>query len=384
MLKGLLAAASLLSLAIASPALAQAAAPQKAKNVIVFLADAGGVPSVNAASLLGYGQPLKLHVQQWPYLGLSDTTPVDQFVSDSANGMSAIMTGVKTHNGVISQGPEGVRGKSDGAPTKTLLEYAEERGLRTGVVTSQPITDATPAATYAHSNDRKKWGEIFQQAFAPRFGDGVDVMIGTGRATIGQQLTTAGTGFDQLAKAHNRPIYAKLEDAPAANTRPIVVAEDDTVDVRAATLRALDLLKGSPKGYLLVVEWDAHTDDPRAGLQHIVDFDKLIAEIEKRVDLKDTLLLFTADHSFGLQVDGGKRGEPLLEGYDAWKAAQKPGAKEEDLIRLKNVMVNRTHTGEEVVALATGAGAQRVHGYFPNTHLFDVAMDAWGWKKDAK
>jgi alkaline phosphatase len=378
MLKGLLVAASLLSPTLASPALAQT--PHKAKNVIIFLADAGGVPSVNAASLLGYGQPLKLHVQQWPNLGLSDTTPVDQFVSDSANGMSAIMTGVKTHNGVISQGPDGVRGKTDGAPTKTLLEYAEERGLRTGVVTSQPITDATPAATYAHANDRGKWGEIFQQAFSPRFGDGVDVLFGTGRAKIGQQLATAGTGFDQLAKAHDRPIYAKLEDAPATNTRPIVVTENDKLDTRAATLRALDLLKGSPKGYLLVVEWDAHTDDPREGLQHIVDFDKLIAEIETRVDLKDTLLLFTADHSFGLQVDGGKRGEPLLEGYDAWKAS----GKDEDLIRLKNVMVNRTHTGEEVVALATGAGAERVRGYFPNTHLFDVAMDAWGWKKDAK
>lgn len=382
MLKGLLAAASLLSLAIASPALA--APPQKAKNVILFLADAGGVSSVNAASLLGYGQPLKLHVQQWPNLGLSDTTPVDQFVSDSANGMSSIVTGVKTRNGVISQSPEAVRGKTDGAPTKTLLEYAEERGLRTGVVTSQPITDATPAATYAHSNDRKKWGEIFQQAFSPRFGDGVDVLFGTGRTTIGQQLATAGSGFDQLAKAHNRPIYAKLEDAPATNTRPIVVTEDDQIDTRAATLRALDLLEKSPKGYLLVVEWDAHTDDPRAGLQHIVDFDKLIAEIEKRVDLKDTLLLFTADHSFGLQVDGGKRGEPLLEGYDAWKAGPKPTGKDEDLIRLKNVMVNRSHTGEEVVALATGVGAERVRGYFPNTHLFDVMMGAWGWKADGK
>lgn len=384
MFKGLLTAASLLSLAIAAPALAQTDAAPKAKNVIVFLADAGGVASVNAASLLGYGQPLKLHVQHWPYLGLSDTTPVDQFVSDSANGMSAIVTGVKTHNGVISQGPDGARGKTDGTPTKTVLEYAEEHGLRTGVVTSQPIADATPAATYAHSNDRKKWGAIFQQAFSPRFGDGADVMIGTGRATIGQQLAADGTSFDQLAKAHNRPIYARLEDAPATNARPIVVAEDNTVDVRAATLRALDLLKTSPKGYLLVVEWDAHTDDPRDGLQHIVDFDKLIAEVEKRVDLKDTLLLFTADHSFGLQVDGGTRGEPLLEGYDAWKAAQTSDGKEGDLVRLKNVMVNRSHTGEEVVALATGAGAQQVHGYFPNTHLFEVMMDAWGWKADPK
>jgi len=382
MFKGLLVAASL-SLAIGSPALAQPASSHKAKNVILFLADAGGVASVNAASLLGYGEPLKLHVQHWPNLGLSETSPVDQFVSDSANGMSAIMTGVKTRNGVISQSPSALRGKIDGEPTKTLLEYAEERGLRTGVVTSQPIADATPAATYAHSNERKAWGAIFQQAFAPRFGDGVDVMIGTGRATIGQQLAAAGTGFDQLARAHDRPIYARLADTPATNARPIVVAEDDGVDVRAATLRALDLLQGSPKGYLLVVEWDAHTDDPREGLQHIVDFDRLIAEVEKRVDLKDTLLLFTADHSFGLQVDGGRRGEPLLEGYEAWKATQKPYGKGETLIRLKNVMVNRTHTGEEVVALATGAGAERVRGYFPNTYLFEVMMDAWGWRADS-
>lgn len=381
MLKGLLAAASL-SLAIGSPALAQPAPPPKAKNVILFLADAGGVSSVSAASLLGYGEPLKLRVQHWPNLGLSDTTPVDQFVSDSANGMSAIMTGVKTRNGVISQSPAAVRGKTDGEPTKTLLEYAEEHGLRTGVVTSQPVADATPAATYAHSNDRGKWGEIFQQAFAPRYGDGVDVLFGTGRAKIGKQLAASGTGFDQIAKAHERPIYARLEDAPSANARPVVVA--DQIDTRAATLRALDLLKGSPKGYLLVVEWDAHTDDPREGLQHIVDFDKLIAEVETRVDLKDTLLVFTADHSFGLQVDGGRRGEPLLEGYEAWKATQTPGAKEEDVIRLKNVMVNRSHTGEEVAALAVGPGSERVRGYFPNTHLFDVMMDAWGWKKDGK
>ncbi|WP_395444567.1 alkaline phosphatase [Caulobacter sp. UC70_42] len=381
MLKGLLAAASL-SLAIGSPALAQPAPPPKAKNVILFLADAGGVSSVSAASLLGYGEPLKLRVQHWPNLGLSDTTPVDQFVSDSANGMSAIMTGVKTRNGVISQSPAAVRGKTDGEPTKTLLEYAEEHGLRTGVVTSQPVADATPAATYAHSNDRGKWGEIFQQAFAPRYGDGVDVLFGTGRAKIGKQLAASGTGFDQIAKAHERPIYARLEDAPSANARPVVVA--DQIDTRAATLRALDLLKGSPKGYLLVVEWDAHTDDPREGLQHIVDFDKLIAEVETRVDLKDTLLVFTADHSFGLQVDGGRRGEPLLEGYEAWKATQTPGAEEEDVIRLKNVMVNRSHTGEEVAALAVGPGSERVRGYFPNTHLFDVMMDAWGWKKDGK
>lgn len=375
----------LLATAAVLPAAAQTAptetaagaqTPAKAKNIIVFLADAGGVPVINAASLLGYGEPQKLRVQQWPHLGLSETSPVDQFVSDSANGMSSIMTGVKTRNGVISQGPDAARGRQDGTPTKTLLEYAEERGLLTGVITTQSIADATPAAAYAHSNDRKTWGTIFPQAFTPRFGDGVDVMFGAGRSKIGEQLVAAGTSFDKLGQTHNRPIYSTLDQVPAANLRPVVVG--DRMDVHVATLKALDILQRSPKGYFLVVEWDAHTDDPREGLQNVVDFDKLIAEVERRVDLKDTLLVFTADHSFGLQVDGGRRGEPLLEGYEAWKAGPKQG----DMVRLKNVLVNDTHTGEEVAALATGAGAERVRGYFPNTYLFDVMMKAWGWAAD--
>lgn len=353
------------------------AAPARARNVILFLADAGGVPVLSAASLMAYGEPLRLHVQQWPHLGLSETSPVDEFVSDSANGMSAIVTGVKTRNGVISQGPDAVRGRTDGTPTKTLLEYAEERGLLTGVITTQSIADATPAANYAHANDRANWGEIFPQAFSPRFGDGVDVLFGVGRREVGDQLAARGASFDALSAAHDRPIYAALADAPAANVRPVVVA--DQMDVRAATLRALDILQRSEAGYLLVVEWDAHTDDPRAGLQNVVDFDRLIAEVQARVDLGDTLLLFTADHSFGLQVDGGGRGQPLLEGYDAWKAS----GGGEGLVRLENVLVNDTHTAEEVPVLAIGAGAERVRGYFPNTYLFQVMMDAWGWKADS-
>jgi alkaline phosphatase len=362
----------------AAPVLAQdAAQPARARNVILFLADAGGVPTISAASLLGYGEPLRLHVQQWPHLGLSETSPVDDFVSDSANGMSSIVTGVKTHNGVISQGPDALRGRTDGTPTRTLLEYAEARGLSTGVITNMSIADATPAATYAHANDRNKWGEIFAQAFTPRFGDGVDVLIGAGRGKIGEQLAARGSSFAALSEAHDRPIYATLADAPAADARPVVVAEE--MDVHAATLGALDILQRDADGYFLMVEWDAHTDDPQEGLQNVVDFDRLIAEVQGRVDLADTLLVFTADHSFGLQVDGGRRGEPLLAGYDAWKASGAP----EGLVRLDNVLVNDTHTAEEVPVLAIGPGSERVRGYFPNTRLFQVMMDAWGWTPDA-
>lgn len=358
--------------AVGAEASAQAQTP-RTKNVILFLADASGVSALNAASLMAYNEPMRLNIQSWPHLGLSETSPVDNFVSDSANGMSSIVTGVKTRNGVISQGPDVIRGQRDGTPTKTLLEYAEERGLLTGVVSSQSIADATPAANYAHSNDRGKQGEIFMQAFTPRYGDGVDVLLGAGRQRIGGLLTQAGTSFDALASAHSRPVYASLEEAAANNQRPIVVA--DRIDVRAATLRALDLLEASEEGYLLVVEWDAHTDDVRKGLQNIVDFDRLMDEIAKRVNLDETLLIFTSDHSFGVQVDGGKRGEDLMAGYDAWKAS----GSDDDLVRLENILVNRTHTAEEVPTLAIGRGSEQVRGYFPNTRLFNIIMDAWGW-----
>lgn len=382
---GCASAVAMLFAALASPGYAedgdaaaavQESPPRRARNVILFLSDAGGVPTLNGASLLGYDEPLRLHIQQWPHLGLSETSPVEDFVSDSAAGMSAIMTGVKARNGVISQAPDAVRGKRDGAPTKTLVEHAEERGLLTGVITTQSIADATPAAAYAHANDRRKWGEIFPQAFRPRFGDGVDVMFGAGRSRIGEQLAARGTSFDRLSEEHGRPIYTSLDAVPPENPRPIAVGE--SMDVRAATLKALELLERSPKGYLLVVEWDAHTDDPREGLQNLVQFDKLIAEVERRVSLDDTLLLFTADHSFGFQIDGGARGGDLLAGYDAWKARDT----EEEIVRLENVLINDSHTAEEVPALAIGAGAEKVRGYFPNTYLFKVMMEAFGWRPE--
>ena len=75
-------------------------------------------------------------------LGLMDTSAADAWVTDSAAAMSAIVTGRKTKNGVLSQSAEAVKGVSDGRPLKTILEYAEEHGLSTGVVTNSPAVDA--------------------------------------------------------------------------------------------------------------------------------------------------------------------------------------------------------------------------------------------------
>jgi alkaline phosphatase len=368
--------ATLLALGL-TPLLAQSPPKpnKRAKNVIVFLADAGGIPTVHAASLLGYGEPLKLFVQSWPNIGLSDTSTASAYVTDSAAGMTAIVTGKKTHNGVISMGADTVRGKADGGQLKTVLEYAEERGLSTGVVSNVSIADATPAACYGHANDRAKQGDLYLQIFSPKFGDGVDVVLGAGRKRIYDDVKSIGKNLDTVAADSKRPIYASLAEIPAGNARPLALL-DNASDVPAMAHLAIDRLSKNRKGYFLMIEWDAHTDNPEKGLNNLVSFDKLIREIAAKVDLRDTLLLFTADHSFELRNVGGRRGEPLLTGFAEWqKAPHQP----RDPVVIPALRVGHSHTGEEVLAAAMGPGADKVKGYFPNTHLFDVIMSAYGW-----
>jgi alkaline phosphatase len=350
-----------------------------AKNVIVLLQDAGGIATLNGASIYGYNAPLKLFVQSWPEIGLSNTSPASQWVTDSAAGMTAIVTGQKTNNGVISESADSVRGEKDGKPLKTILEYAEERGLSTGVVTNVEVADATPAACYAHVNDRKQWGEIFLQIFSPRYGDGVDIAFGGGRKAIYDAVKKLGKDLDAIAQQHHRAVYASLNDVPPDATRALAVV-DGEMDVPAAARTAIQVLSKNKKGYFLMIEWDAHTDEPEKGLSHVVAFDKLIREVSGTVNAEDTLLLYTADHSFDFRIHGGGPDQPLLRGLQDWQKQHRGQSKE--TIRLLYVRVDDTHTGEEVLATGKGPGAELIHGYFPNTYLFRVMLEAYGWKED--
>ena len=84
----------------------------RARNVVLFLADAGGLATLNAASIHAHQAPAKLYVHGMPHIALSKTSSASRcWVTDSAAGMTAIVTGQKTHNGVISQSSAAVRGK---------------------------------------------------------------------------------------------------------------------------------------------------------------------------------------------------------------------------------------------------------------------------------
>jgi alkaline phosphatase len=341
-----------------------AGAGPRAKSVILFVGDAGGLPTLSAAAIEA-GRPQQLFIQRMPWIGLMDTSSAAGWVTDSAAAMTAMVTGEKTQNGVLSQSDSAVKGREDGRVLKTILEYAEERGLSTAVVSNSPITDATPAACYAHVNDRGRTGEIMAQVFAPRCGDGVDVMIGAGRTRILRATAERGLDVEAEARRHGYELQSSLAAVSPEARRLIVLLDDENFDLAAATQIALRILSRNRRGYFLMVESDLHADDVERGLRRTVEFDGLIERTAATVNPKDTLVIYAADHSFDLRVRAGKKGESLL----AHPEAPKP-----------SLRMNKGHSGEEVVVAAKGPGAERVRGFFPNTGLFHVMMAAYGWK----
>lgn len=90
----------------------QTATPPRtaAKNVILFIGDGMGISTVTAARILE-GQEIKrsplgeenqLSFESFPNVALARTFSANQQVSDSAPTMTAMITGVKTNEGILS------------------------------------------------------------------------------------------------------------------------------------------------------------------------------------------------------------------------------------------------------------------------------------------
>lgn len=346
------------------------AADGRAKNVILFLGDAGGLPTLNAAGIRAHDKPQSLFIQGMPHIALADTSALDTWVTDSAAGMTAIMTGRKTNDGMLSLLPSN---GEEGPPLKTLLEYAEEHGLATGVVTNMQIWGATPAACYAHATSRESMVEIFTQVFNPRFGDGVDVLIGKDRRKLFEAMEKGGQNVTAaLQKAGYRFFESPSALTPDA-PRAVSIYDGDDFTPAPVIDTVLQIFSGNPRGYFLMVEWDMHTEKMNQGLDRVIVLDDLIRHVAGKVS-PDTLIIFAADHSFDLRVQAGRKGKPFVEQIAATPADAPPPYK--PVVRMSN-----THTGEEILVAAQGPGAEQLHGFIPNTRIFEVMMAAYGWRE---
>lgn len=123
-----------------------------------------------------------------------------------------------------------------------------------------------------------------------------------------------------------------------------------------------------------MVEWDLHPTKPARCLDTVVKLDHLIQRTANQMD-KNSLVFFTADHSFDFRLLRGKKGADIV-------LPPGPNAEGADKDNVKaDVIVGTHHSGEEVLIAAAGPGSQRVHGFMPNTELFHVMMSAYGWRE---
>jgi len=344
---------------------AAGAAVAHAKNAILFVGDGMGIATVTAARILegqrrgASGEENLLSFEQLPYTAFSKTYTVDFQVGESAGTMTALMTGVKTRSGVLGVDESAARGDfaaTQKASVPTLLERAEDAGLWTGVVTTTTVTHATPAGCYAHTPERNwendamlspparaaGFPDIARQLVEEKHGDGIDVVLGGGRANfLPAPGGSRGDGRDLVAEWRKRfPAgrYASSRDElialDAKQARPMLglftpehmsyeierksAVPPSEPSLAEMTGKALDVLTRSPKGFFLMVEGGRidhghHAGNAQRALTETIELAHAVKVALEKTNPNDTLIVVTADHSHTLTISGyPKRGNPIL------------------------------------------------------------------------
>lgn len=459
-------------------------ASARAKNVILFIGDGMGVSTITAARIyeaqkrakaaggqypgFGGGEENLLSFERLPARAMVKTYNSNAQVPDSAGTAAAMTTGTKTRIGVLGirpgQGPETCA--TPEAFPKTLGELAHARGMGLGIVTTTRITHATPAAMYAHTPSRD-W-EAPDRNYSPEerksgcpdiaaqlvdFRGGADVVLGGGLARF-RPTAAGGTrddGRDLIAQWQTRwPEGRFVGDAgafraldPGASAPVFGLFNPDHMDfafdadrtkepslAEMAVFAARKLearAKRTGRGYVLMVEAGRidhahHITNAFRALDETAELSAAVAEVLKTVDLDDTLVLVTADHSHVFTMAGyPPRGNPILgynrpiEGGEGSSATDAAGNIIDQLGRpmttlgymngplevrsgtrvLRStvlptdpnflqpkafLLASETHGGEDVALFGAGPGSALVSGTIEQNTIFHIIARALGWK----
>lgn len=442
-----------------------------ASNVVVFLGDGMGVSTVTAARIFDgqsrgeTGEENLLSFETFPRVALVKTYNTNQQVADSAGTATAIHTGIKTRAGVINIGPEARRQNCEEGLAHRLPTFAERMatsGKSVGIVTTTRVTHATPAAVYAQSVERDWESDAFLPVQAAASGcrdiaaqltrlppgRGPDIVLGGGLREFrgsdsGGKRRTAGEDLvaDWLAASGkrrfigSREALADLDPAEQvlglfASSHMTYVAErnEPTSEptLQEMTAAAIDYLEARGEGYYLLVEGGRidhghHDGYPGYALLETQAFAEAVAIALEKVDLEETLILVTADHShvfthggyptrgnpiLGLVVENDRSGEPRDEPhiaadgqpYTSLGYMNGPGAvtgprprpetgvhaMAQALIPFErtdiagDVSNSETHGGEDVALYAIGPGSHRVGGVIEQNRIHGIMLDAFG------
>ncbi|MCX5676448.1 MAG: alkaline phosphatase [Planctomycetota bacterium] len=370
------------------------------RNVILLIGDGMGFEQVKAASLYATDKQGGLAFEKY-YRAEMTTHSLNSFrkrnhATDSAAAAAAIATGYKTKNGYLALLP-------DGRELATVPEVFAKAGKQTGLVTTVPMTHATPAAFGSHvksRNDTKKIAAEYFTQTRPNVMFGAYVQKGAGvtgkkAAAAGYEVVKTRDEMKALAArltgaARSTPVHVSGQFAPEQMpweyTGPIddLIAtdgyepgmedddddenKDDGADPREdvtfetaphlseMSAAALALLDG-PKGFFLLIEGGSidkagHKNQIERSVFETLEFEKTFRTVMAwAADRKDTLVIVTADHECGAMWVTMSRGKEKFP---------------------KVVWGRRDHSGLNVPVYAWGPGADSITGIIDNTALYAV------------
>ena len=354
------------------------------KNVILMIGDGMGFEHVKAASLYAYGEEGELSFERY-YRGemmthSANSHRVSYHATDSAAAATAMATGEKVNNGIISE--------QSRKPIKTILEHLQEKGKATGLVTTVPITHATPAGFGAHNRSRSNYRDIandYMTQTRPNLLFGAYYKNGRGMttekakqgnyavATTRQQMLDLVGPLDKNSTEVFFLVGLFCPDEmpweydyyhPPVILFPLKeilgVPNYDTIPhLSEMTSAALIVLDNDPNGFFLMVEggkidWAAHDNIIEDSVFETLEFDRAFQVVMNWAkDRDDTLIVVTADHECGgLWVVKSNRRGSMPDVF--WGS--------ED------------HTGANVPVYAAGEGAAEFTGVIDNTDIFKILM----------
>ncbi|MDC7234689.1 MAG: alkaline phosphatase [Spirochaetales bacterium] len=272
-------------------------------SIIFCIGDGMGDEQIKAASLYLTGEEGNLSFHNFPVQGKVSTYSADSSITDSAASATAMATGQKVNNGVISQAFPG-----DGGNLPTILEAAQNAGLSTGLVTTAALTHATPAAFAAHTPNRNNYGEIgrnYLETTRP------SVMLGGGGSAYGlEPESVRDAGYTLLPDKESLnvayPLYTPLAGLFAEGHLPYEYdGAGESPHLSDMTMFALNYLDQDTDGFFLMVEGAridhaCHDNDLTRSVYETLEFHRTVNAIIDWADgREDVLVIVTADHETG-------------------------------------------------------------------------------------
>lgn len=272
------------------------------KNIVLVIGDGMGIEHIKGGELY---MRHSARFADWQS-SLVDTSSYSEGLSapvttDSAAAATAMATGVLTKNGYVGK-------DINENNLQTIMDVARGLGKSTGIVTSDYLYGATPAAFSAHSESRNDTTKIISSQVR----SGIDLLCGRAspecaakKSMIESQGYTycdSYTGLDDTLSSE--AVYWQLE----------LSGKSPEVALSVVSEKALGYLDKDEDGFLLVIEQSdidkfSHSNDIEGALGAVKSLDDTVGKVLEWIgERKDTALLVCADHETGGLSIGIKNG----------------------------------------------------------------------------